>query len=72
MPHADKEQSFDVESPQVGKSGEGANADAVRARTHPARGEGKLETVLHRVEGRENFWDISRMYYDSGRYYRAL
>jgi nucleoid-associated protein YgaU len=27
---------------------------------------------LHRVEGKENFWDISRMYYNSGRYYKAL
>jgi len=70
--HADKEQSFDIESPPVGKSGEGANSDAVRAGTLPERGEGKLETVLHRVEGRENFWDISRMYYSSGRYYKAL
>ena len=38
----------------------------------PPRGEGKLDTVLHKVEGKENFWDISRMYYNSGRYYRAL
>ena len=65
--HADKEQSFDVESPLVRKGGEAPDADAARAGTRPARGEGKLETVLHRVEGRENFWDISRMYYDSGR-----
>ena len=70
--HADKEQSFDVESPSRGKSGEGADSDAARAGTRPARGEGKLETVLHRVEGPENFWDISRMYYSSGRYYKAL
>ena len=27
---------------------------------------------MHRVEGKENFWDISRMYYNSGRYYKAL
>src|SRR5271157_4218102 len=71
--HADKEQSFDIESPPAGRSGEGANSDAARAGTRLlARGEGRLETVLHRVEGRENFWDISRMYYNSGRYYRAL
>jgi hypothetical protein len=64
MPHADKEQSFDVESPPRGKSGEGADSErSTRAGTRPARGEGKLETVLHRVEGPENFWDISRMYY---------
>ena len=42
------------------------------AGTRPARGEGKLETVLHRVEGPENFWDISRMYYSFGPYYKAL
>ena len=70
--HADKEQSFDVESPPRGKSGEGADSDAARAGTRPARGEGKLKTVLHRVDGPENFWDISRMYYSSGRYYKAL
>jgi len=70
--HADKEQSFDVESPPGGKSGEGASSDPARAGTRPARGEGKIETVLHRVERRENFWTISRSYYDSGRYYRAL
>ena len=28
--------------------------------------------MLHKVEGKENFWDISRMYYNSGRYYKAL
>lgn len=33
---------------------------------------GKLETVLHQVERGENFWTISRLYYNSGRYYRAL
>ena len=70
--HADKEQSFDVESTPRGKSGEGADSDAALAGMRPARGEGKLETVLHRVEGPENFWDISRMYYSSGRYYKAL
>jgi nucleoid-associated protein YgaU len=70
--HADKEQSFDIESPPLGKSGEGGDSDAARAGMRPARGEGKLETVLHRVESRENFWTISRSYYDSGRYYRAL
>ena len=37
-----------------------------------SRSEGKLETVLHKVEKNENFWTISRMYYNSGRYYKAL
>ena len=70
--HADKEQNFEVETPPGGKNGAGTSSDTALTGTHPARGESKLETVLHRVEGRENFWDISRMYYSSGRYYRAL
>ncbi len=70
--HADKEQSFDVESPASGRNGEAAKMSTAPAGTRPERAEGKLDTVLHKVEGRENFWDISRMYYDSGRYYRAL
>ena len=70
--HADKEQSFEVESPPGAKSGEASRSDSAHAGTRAARGESKLETVLHRVEGRENFWDISRMYYSSGRYYKAL
>ena len=71
--HADKEQSFDVESPASGRNGNGeaAKTSTAQAGTPPERREGKLDTVLHKVEGRENFWDISRMYYDSGRYYRA-
>ena len=32
----------------------------------------KVETVLHKVERNENFWTIARLYYPSGRYYRAL
>ena len=28
--------------------------------------------MLHKVEKNENFWTISRMYYNSGRYYKAL
>jgi hypothetical protein len=70
--HADKEQSFDVESPPVRISGEGADAATARSDARSASAEGKLDTVLHRVESRENFWTISRMYYNSGRYYRAL
>jgi nucleoid-associated protein YgaU len=70
--HADKEQSFDVESPPVRKSGEGADAATARSDARSASTEGKLDTVLHRVESRENFWTISRSYYNSGRYFRAL
>ena len=32
----------------------------------------RVELVPHVVEQRENFWTISRLYYGSGRYYRAL
>ncbi len=32
----------------------------------------KVETVPHIVERGENFWTISRLYYSSERYYRAL
>ena len=28
--------------------------------------------MLHKVEKNENFWTISRLYYNSGRYYKAL
>jgi nucleoid-associated protein YgaU len=34
--------------------------------------EGRMETVLHKVQPGENFWTISRTHYASGRYYRAL
>ena len=82
--HADKEQSFDVETPPgraaaaVGAAAAAAGAGrAIAAADEPAlarsaRSEGKLETVLHKVEKNENFWTISRMYYNSGRYYKAL
>ncbi|WP_435021092.1 LysM peptidoglycan-binding domain-containing protein [Tundrisphaera sp. TA3] len=32
----------------------------------------QIEPRLHRVRSRENFWTISRDYYGTGRYYRAL
>jgi nucleoid-associated protein YgaU len=81
--HADKEQSFDIEAPSgraVAFGAAGATAAARRASvavedpevSRSARSEGKLDTVLHKVEKNENFWTISRMYYSSGRYYRAL
>jgi nucleoid-associated protein YgaU len=40
-----------------------AQVDAVSSR---------VESVPHTVERDENFWTISRLYYSSGRYYRAL
>jgi nucleoid-associated protein YgaU len=45
------------------RSSEGSRADAGSARVQPS---------LHIVERGENFWTISRLYYGSGRYYRAL
>jgi nucleoid-associated protein YgaU len=38
----------------------------------PAAESAKVEAVPHIVERNENFWTISRLYYSSGRYYRAL
>lgn len=64
----DSPRSFDLEAP--GRSTQ-PTASVARSGGRP-RGEGKLDTVLHKVEGKENFWDIARMYYNSGRYYRAL
>jgi nucleoid-associated protein YgaU len=32
----------------------------------------QVEPILHTVQSGENFWTISRLYYNSGRYYRAL
>ncbi len=32
----------------------------------------QVDPILHTVESGENFWTISRTYYGSGRYYRAL
>ena len=43
---------------------------AVEAGSNSAAG--RVETVPHVVETGENFWWISRRYYSSGRYYRAL
>ena len=32
----------------------------------------RVEPVLHTVRSGENFWTISKLYYDSGRYYKSL
>ncbi|WP_165070710.1 LysM peptidoglycan-binding domain-containing protein [Paludisphaera rhizosphaerae] len=54
----------------------GATAAAVTSRASSraaaASDEGKMDTVLHKVQAGENFWTISRTHYASGRYYRAL
>jgi nucleoid-associated protein YgaU len=74
--HADKEQSFEVESPPSrGRAarGDGLSGDTAAASAGPTpRGDEKMDTVLHKVEYGENFWTIARLYYPSGRYYRAL
>ncbi|MGC8641879.1 MAG: LysM peptidoglycan-binding domain-containing protein, partial [Isosphaeraceae bacterium] len=64
---ADNQQSFDLETPRGASTNPAGNPPR---KTSPR--EGKLETVLYKVEGKENFWDISRMHYYSGRYYKAL
>ncbi len=38
----------------------------------PDAGNGYVDTVLHVVQKNESFWTISRLYYNSGRFYRAL
>ncbi len=35
-------------------------------------GPAAVDPILHTVEPNENFWTISKLYYNSGRYYRAL
>ena len=46
-------------------------ADAPLPPENPATRE-KADPILHTVETGENFWTISRLYYNSGRYYKAL
>jgi nucleoid-associated protein YgaU len=42
--------------------------ESLRSEVEPA----KVEVVPHVVASGENFWTISRLYYSSGRYYKAL
>ena len=76
--HADKEQSFEAEPAPFGKRAvrpeapSGDAASAALAASTSAQAADKVETVLHKVERGENFWTIARLYYPSGRYYRAL
>jgi nucleoid-associated protein YgaU len=74
--HAAKDVSFELESPRVKDAPElaqvaqpGAGGETAR-RAGPVAG--RVESVPHVVERGENFWTISRLYYSSGRYYRAL
>lgn len=71
--HADKERSFEIEPPPgLARGGRRTAEPAGAAAASSALADGKLDTVLHKVERGENFWSISRLYYPSGRYYRAL
>ncbi len=47
-------------------------SDGMSPRDDPAAGDPKGEAVPHTVEPDENFWTISKKYYSSGRYYKAL
>ncbi len=75
--HADKEQSFEAEPAPFGsRKGRrdaltGEAAPAALTASASSQAPEKVETVLHKVERNENFWTIARLYYPSGRYYRA-
>jgi nucleoid-associated protein YgaU len=76
--HADKEQSFETEPAPFGRRKVGRDAltgeaaAATMTASASSQAPDKVETVLHKVERGENFWTIARLYYPSGRYYRAL
>ncbi|QEH38675.1 LysM domain/BON superfamily protein [Aquisphaera giovannonii] len=76
--HADKEQAFETEIPAPARNNvqapvrPAAPRPASTSRLAAAPGDGRAETVLHTVRANENFWTISRTYYNSGRFYRAL
>ena len=57
----------------VPRSGHSSNAGLpLRRNTGSRSAAERVESVPHVVERNENFWTISRLYYSSGRYYRAL
>ena len=75
--------TFEVESTQArtqqrGTSDQTLTAEhstaSLRSDPDPRAGSDSahVESVPHLVEHRENFWTISRLYYNSGRYHRAL
>jgi nucleoid-associated protein YgaU len=77
--HTSRNVEFEPESPGAAASQEtehGGGQTAVASgaprdsRSTPAAG--RVEPNSHVVEPNENFWTISRLYYSSGRYYRAL
>jgi LysM domain len=77
--HTSRNVEFEPESPRTAASpeteqgggrtvvGSGAASDP-----HAMPAAGRVEPNSHVVEANENFWTISRLYYSSGRYYRAL
>ena len=77
--HAAKDVSFELESPRASGTAE-LEQNSRRsvlgsgAATEPKSSStaGRVEPNAHVVEKTENFWSISRLYYSSGRYYRAL
>jgi nucleoid-associated protein YgaU len=81
--HAARSVTFEQESslPSAGQSASGGSGRTRQRFAGSPRPEqelrgrpeyGRVEAVPHLVERGENFWTISRLYYDSGRYYRAL
>ena len=77
--HAAKDVSFEQESPRAQIADEPVEnapssiAGVAATRNHRSTtASGRVDPVPHVVETNENFWTISRLYYSSGRYYRAL
>ena len=77
--HAAKDRAFELESPRSQttspreQNGPAIAAGAGIAAAAASRSTaGRVDAVPHVVERNENFWTISRLYYSSGRYYRAL
>ncbi len=73
--HAAKEMEFELESPRsraTARDPGTSRALQTDAQAGSTAGARRVETVPHVVEKNENFWTISRQYYGSGRYYRAL
>ncbi len=77
--HAAKDVTFELEPTrargtleldQNGRQSVLGSGAAPEARSRSAVG--RVEPNAHVVEPLENFWTISRLYYSSGRYYRAL
>ena len=64
--HVARDVSFELEAQPT----RAAAGDRPQARQSAAAE--KIEATLHVVERKENFWTISRLYYGSGRYYKAL